>query len=147
MLTGGIADTERGRGPSGTAARTGTVQVSRDLGSDPRVLAWRAEELKRGYASSIALPLVAGPDTFGALSIYSRETSAFDEEEVALLNELAADLSFGIVTHRSNLERGRAEAKVERLANFDPLTELPNRSMSAIEPSSSPQSLWHTHLA
>jgi PAS domain S-box-containing protein/diguanylate cyclase (GGDEF)-like protein len=121
------ADTERGRGPTGTAARTGTVQVSRDLGSDPRVLAWRAEALKRGYASSIALPLVAGPDTFGVLSIYSKETSAFDNEEVALLKELAADLSFGIVTHRSNLERGRAEARVERLANFDLLTELPNR--------------------
>jgi len=121
------ADTERGRGPTGTAARTGAVQVSRDLGSDPRVLAWRAEVLKRGYASSIALPLVAGPDTFGVLTIYSRETNAFDDQEVALLKELAADLSFGILTHRSNLERRRAEARVERLANFDPLTELPNR--------------------
>jgi diguanylate cyclase len=121
------ADTERGRGPTGTAARTGTVQVSRDFASDPRVLAWRAEALRRGYASSIALPLLRDPDTFGVLSIYSREINAFDDEEVALLKELAADLSFGIVTHRSNLERRRAEAKVERLANFDPLTELPNR--------------------
>jgi diguanylate cyclase len=121
------ADTERGRGPTGTAARTGTVQVSRDLGSDPRVLAWRAEALKRGYASSIALPLAIGPDTVGVLSIYSKETNAFDDEEVALLKELAADLSFGILTHRSNLERHRAEARVERLANFDLLTGLPNR--------------------
>jgi PAS domain S-box-containing protein/diguanylate cyclase (GGDEF)-like protein len=121
------ADTERGRGPTGTAARTGTVQVSRDLRSDPRVLAWRAEALRRGYASSIALPLVAGADTFGVLSIYSNGTNAFDNEEVALLKELAADLSFGILTHRSNQERRRAEARVERLANFDLLTELPNR--------------------
>jgi len=121
------ADTERGRGPTGTSARTGTVQVSRDIASDPRVLAWRAEALRRGYASSIALPLVAGPDTFGVLTIYSKETNVFDEEEVALLRELSADLSFGIVTHRSNEERRRAEARVERLANFDALTELPNR--------------------
>ena len=69
----------------------------------------------------------AGPDTFGVLSIYSSEKNAFDEEEVVLLKELAADLSFGILTHRSNLQRRRAEARVERLANFDPLTELPNR--------------------
>ena len=121
------ADTERGRGPTGTAARTGTVQFSRDFGSDPRVLAWRAAALRRGYASAIALPLVAGLDTFGVLTIYSKETDAFDDEEVELLKELAADLSFGILTHRSNLERRRVEARVERLANFDLLTELPNR--------------------
>jgi PAS domain S-box-containing protein/diguanylate cyclase (GGDEF)-like protein len=121
------ADTERGRGPTGTAVRTGTVQVCRDIGLDPRVLAWRPEALRRGYASSIALPLAAGPDTFGVLSIYSKYTHVFDEDEIALLLELAADLSFGILTHRSNLERRRAEARVERLANFDPLTELPNR--------------------
>ncbi len=122
------ADTVRGRGPAGTAARTGTVQVSRDLGSDPRVLVWRAEALKHGYASSIALPLVAGLDTFGVLSIYSSATDAFDAEEVALLKELAADLAFGVNTHRSNLERQRAEASVERLSNFDLLTALPNRT-------------------
>jgi PAS domain S-box-containing protein/diguanylate cyclase (GGDEF)-like protein len=121
------ADTERGRGPTGSAARTGAVQVCREIGADPRMLAWRADALRRGYASAIALPLAAGLDTFGVLSIYSGETNAFDEEEVALLKELAADLSFGILTHRSNLQRRQAEARVERLANFDPLTELPNR--------------------
>src|SRR3984957_13212652 len=122
------ADTERGRGPTGTAARTGTVQISREIGLDPRLLAWRAEALRRGYASSIALPLATTSDTFGVLNVYSKDTNAFDDQEVVLLKELAADLSFGIITHRSNLERRRVEARVERLANFDLLTELPNRT-------------------
>jgi len=121
------ADTERGRGPTGTAARTGTVQVSRDIASDPRMLTWRTDALKRGYASSIGLPLVGETGVLGVLSIYSKETDAFDEQEVTLLQELAADLAFGIVTHRSNLERHYALARAERLANFDALTELPNR--------------------
>jgi len=121
------ADTERGRGPTGTAARTGTIQVCRDINSDPRMLAWRAEALRRGYASSIALPLIGSTETFGVLTVYSKETDAFDDDEVALLRELAADLSFGILTHRSNLQRRQAEARAEHLANFDSLTELPNR--------------------
>ncbi len=121
------ADTERGRGPTGSAARTGAVQVCRDISVDPRMLAWRDEALRRGYASSIALPLTEGAGTIGVLTIYSKEVNAFDDEEVALVQELAADLSFGILTHRSNLQRRQAEARAEHLANFDPLTELPNR--------------------
>jgi diguanylate cyclase (GGDEF)-like protein/PAS domain S-box-containing protein len=121
------ADVERGHGPTGAAARTGTVQICRDIASDPRMRTWRADALKCGYASAISLPLSDGERTFGVLSIYSRDTDAFDEEEVALLQELSANLSFGTVTHRSNLERRRAEARAEHLANYDALTALPNR--------------------
>ena len=121
------ANSERGRGPTGTAARTGKIQVSMNIGSDPRMAVWRDDALKRGYASSIALPLVHETVTIGVLSIYARETDAFQHDEVKLLEELAADLAFGIVTHRSHVERHRAEARAERLANYDSLTELPNR--------------------
>ncbi len=121
------ADSERGRGPTGSAARTGAVQVCRDIASDPRKAAWRTDALKNGYASSIALPLVRENRTLGVLTIYSKEVNAFDDEEVDLLRQLAADLAFGISAHRSDLERHRAVAKAERLAHFDAVTELPNR--------------------
>ena len=121
------ADTKRGRGPTGTAARSGSVQVCRDIASDPRMVEWRADALQRGYASAVALPLIGDCGTFAVMSIYSTETDAFDDEEVALLQKLAANLAVGIVTQRSNLERDRAVARAERLANFDALTELPNR--------------------
>ncbi len=71
--------------------------------------------------------MIGSTETFGVLTVYSKETDAFDDDEVALLRELAADLSFGILTHRSNLQRRQAEARAEHLANFDSLTELPNR--------------------
>ena len=126
------ANTERGRGPTGTAARTKRVQISNNIATDARMLPWRADALKRGYASSIALPLVGEAGALGVLSIYAAEADAFDADEVGLLQELAEDLAFGIVTHRSNVERQRAEARAERLAKFDALTELPNRTQLII---------------
>jgi signal transduction histidine kinase/putative methionine-R-sulfoxide reductase with GAF domain len=103
------ADTDRGRGPTGTAIRTGKPSVARDILTDPTYAPWRAEAARRGYASAIALPLAAGVKVLGALNIYAEEPDAFDAEEVRLLTELADDLAFGIASLRTRMEHGRAE--------------------------------------
>ena len=90
------ADTERGHGPVGTAIRTGEPAVFRDLTRDPDFAPWRAEALRRGYASVIGLPLLSGPEVLGALAIYAADPDAFDEDELQLLRELADDLSYGM---------------------------------------------------
>jgi PAS domain S-box-containing protein len=108
------ADTERGRGPTGTAIRTGQTVYIQDFATDPRVTAWRDEALKRGFHSSVALPLKdEKAKTFGALMMYSAEPNAFTPKEVALLEELAGDLAFGInVLHIRN-ERKQMEEKLK----------------------------------
>jgi transcriptional regulator with GAF, ATPase, and Fis domain len=103
------ADTDRGRGPVGTAIRTGMLALVTDMGTDPDFAPWRQEARQRGYASAVALPLVADSHTFGALAIYSSEPNAFDPEEVNLLTELANDLAYGIVALRTRADRERAE--------------------------------------
>lgn len=102
-------DTERGRGPTGTAIRTGKPSVVKDIRNDPRFSVWRAEALKRGYASSIALPLTGDEKTFGALNICASEPDAFDKEEVELLGQLAGDLSYGIAALRMREKHRQAE--------------------------------------
>jgi sigma-B regulation protein RsbU (phosphoserine phosphatase) len=72
---------------------------------------WRADALRRGYASGVCIPLAAGGKPFGALAIYSSEIEAFEDEEVGLLNELAGDLGYGIVSLRTQAERERAKAE------------------------------------
>lgn len=112
------SDTERGSGPTGTAIRTGTPQVNANFAADPRALPWREDALRRGYASSVALPLRDQRGTFGALSIYAAEPDAFSAEEMKLLVELADDLSFGVRALRAGRERDAALRAKEQYLKF-----------------------------
>jgi PAS domain S-box-containing protein len=102
------ADKERGRGPVGAAIRTGKLAISQDTRVDPGVAFMRAEALKRGYASILALPLQEA-HTFGVLTIYAADPNAFDHEEINLLLGLANDLAYGIMALRGRAEQRRAE--------------------------------------
>ena len=103
------ADTERGLGPAGTAIRTGQPCLIRNNLTDPNFTPWRAEALKRGYASCIGLPLVANNESFGVLMVYAAAPDAFDAAEVDLLIELADNLAYGITALRTRAERQRTE--------------------------------------
>jgi sigma-B regulation protein RsbU (phosphoserine phosphatase) len=119
------ADTERGRGPTGTCIRTGATRVAKNFASDPSLSPWREEALKRGFQSSIGIPLVVDSKLYGALTIYSADADAFNGEEVDLLTELTGDLGFGITALHGQAERARAEEEIRRL-NAD----LENRVIS-----------------
>jgi PAS domain S-box-containing protein len=108
------ADTERGRGPTGTAIRTAKTVDCKNMLTDPAMAPWRENAVQRGYASSIALPLCdAGGGAWGALSIYATEPGAFDAEEVKLLEELAGDLAYGAQALHLRIERDRAQATAQ----------------------------------
>lgn len=102
-------ESERGKGPTGTAIRSGQVSIVRDTSNDASYEPWQSEATKRGYASSIALPLTSKGRSFGALNIYAAEAGSFDEDEVELLMRLAEDLAFGIETLRLRAEHSAVE--------------------------------------
>jgi PAS domain S-box-containing protein len=111
------ANNDRGRGPTGTAIRTGQTSVVQNIRYDPKWELWREEALRQGFAASISLPLSDGERPFGALVIFSSEYGAFDKEEVKLLEELTSDLSYGITMLRMNAERKKVEKERMLLAS------------------------------
>jgi PAS domain S-box-containing protein/putative nucleotidyltransferase with HDIG domain len=102
------ADAARGRGPTGTAVRTGEVQVNQNVATNPALAPWRVEMLRYDLKSSIALPLKNRLEVFGTVTFYSGEPDAFGPEEVALLKQLAADLAYGICALRDHAGRESA---------------------------------------
>ena len=104
-------DNELGRGPTGTAIRTGQLSIAQDILHDPRFQPWREAALHHGYAASIALPLIVNNKTFGALNIYSVHAHAFDADETRLLTELAGDLAYGIEALRTQTALQDSEMK------------------------------------
>ncbi len=107
-------DSETGRGPTGTAIRTGNPAVMRNIHTDPAYAPWRAKAEGQGYKSSAALPLrQQGGDVFGVLNIYAPEEDSFDPAEIDLLNELAGIVAYGIASLRSEQERREAESALK----------------------------------
>ncbi|MGA9031673.1 MAG: EAL domain-containing protein [Sulfuricaulis sp.] len=122
------ADTEHGRGPNGTAIRTGQPCIVRNIQTDPVFAPWREEARKRGYGSAMAFPLHVNAKVVGALCIYAEEPDAFDQDEVALLSEMANDLAYGIAALSTRAEREQAHDTIRRMAYHDSLTDLPNHA-------------------
>ena len=109
------ADNERGRGPTGRCIRTRWPVTARDIAFTSDMAPWREAALAHGYASSLAIPLLIGEETFGALNIYAPERDAFDTEELRLLTELAGDLAFGISVLRTRAAQIKAEDELRTL--------------------------------
>lgn len=108
-------DNEYGQGPTGRAIRTGKPQVNRDVLANPKYKPWREEAKKRGYNSSIALPLKIEKEVIGALNIYSAERDSFNDLEVQLLSELAVDFSRGISLIRVRRKLVKSERRFREL--------------------------------
>ncbi|MFW9998049.1 MAG: response regulator [Candidatus Odinarchaeota archaeon] len=108
-------DSEYGKGPTGTAIKTGKPSIMRNIHGNSEYRPWREQALKRGYASSIALPLKHGTEVIGTLNVYSGTKDAFGHEEVKFLEEVARDISFGIKSLRLAEALKRQQDHLEKL--------------------------------
>lgn len=107
-------DHATGQGPAGRAIRSGQPEQSGDITGSAN-FHWREAALLRGYRGAICLPLRDGPRSFGVLCLYAGEVQQFAADEVKLLQELADNLAFGIVSLRARLARNRARKEIVQL--------------------------------
>ncbi len=107
--------------PGLIALRQGHPRVIDDIANAAEFGPWRSDAIARGYASCMALPLVADPQTYGpdglsgVLGVYANEMHAFDEEEIHLLTDLSHDLVYAIMAMCIRAEHRRTEAFLQNI--------------------------------
>jgi two-component system sensor histidine kinase/response regulator len=104
-------DTSR-QGTVGRAIRSGEPVIINDIANAPDYAPCKEMMILKGYRSMVALPLSSGRETYGAISVYSTERNAFDDEELHLLRGLAGELGLGLATYRSHVALERSEANL-----------------------------------
>jgi PAS domain S-box-containing protein len=102
-----------GNGPTGIAFREGKVSVCNNIATDPKMELWREEALKRGYLSSIALPITVRKKVIGTFNLYAGEVDFFAlDEEVELLENITANIAFSLEKILDDEDRLKAEQKI-----------------------------------
>ncbi len=91
-----VSDDPHGLGPVGMAVRKNVHVLSNNVATDPLTDFWRDRALLWGFKSMGAFPLVIRGRTVGVIAIYAAEPGFFDAENVALLDQMAADVSFAL---------------------------------------------------
>ncbi len=89
-----------GLGPTGTALRTGEVQVIQDLANDAWQAPWRERAAQFKLGSSLAIPLAYG-ERRAVLNVYDHDFFAFDDVTVQGLVALAREAEFAVTYVRS----------------------------------------------
>jgi diguanylate cyclase (GGDEF)-like protein len=108
--------------PAAQAMRQKIAVICNDIQTDANMTDTREDATRCGLRSLVALPLLVDGDVIGVIVLYAKDADFFNQEEMVLLEQLAADLSFAL-EHQEN------QKKLRHLAYYDGVTDLPNRAL------------------
>jgi diguanylate cyclase (GGDEF)-like protein len=124
-----------GKGLTGTAAREQRNVVCNDFLNSPQTQPWREAALASGIRSTAVFLLKQQGEMTGALKVYSDQLNFFNDALIALMEEMAANISFALDNYAREEQRLRAEEALQRhveslryLSTHDSMTGLYNRA-------------------
>lgn len=107
-----LDDGKRRHGPTASALRDGKHVIVNDIEHDPSMAPWREKAMQLGFRASAAFPLVVAGNVRGTLNLYAGESGFFDNQELKLLDEMAADIAFSLEFNEQEEQRKQAETKL-----------------------------------
>ncbi len=109
-------DGPNSQGPAARCLRSGELVIVEDIACDPSFAPWLDDALASGFRGVACLPLREARRTFGLLYLYAPDIVHFGSDEIALLQELANDLAFGIGHLRVRAQQSQLQAAVLKMA-------------------------------
>lgn len=92
--------------PAAKVLQQGSVQILTDSSQLLQALPCRQSVQQQHFSSAIILPLLGADDrAFGVLCIFANQQTDFTADEISLLEELAADLAFGVKALKVHSQR------------------------------------------
>ena len=76
---------------------------------EPEMVEWHSFLAQAGISAALAVPIRASGSAVGALIVYASEDGTFGPPEISLLEEVAADIAFGLET--LDLQKRRRETE------------------------------------
>jgi signal transduction histidine kinase len=143
-------DRPEGREPVGTAIREGRPRICNALPADPTMQPSREAVPCSDGGSLAAFPIRQEGHICGALAVYAREQGFFGQQEQALIEEAAGDVSFGIDTLLTDQKRRRAEQDLAQArdalarANTGLEQKVRERTAQLVEANANLQTFAHT---
>ncbi|MBI5633598.1 MAG: GAF domain-containing protein [Nitrospirae bacterium] len=126
-------DSPAGRGPTGASVRLNAPQVIADTATDPFFALWNDAALKRGYRSTLSVPLIcARTAVIGVLNFFSDKPGYFTEDKVELCQVYANQSAIAIenLTLLADLD-SKVKKRTRELEDAILLAESANRAKSA----------------
>ncbi|MGC9517810.1 MAG: PAS domain S-box protein [Methanomicrobiales archaeon] len=109
-----ISETSHENYPVVSNIKNSQTVICQDISKESFNEEWVIHALENGYKSLISIPLILENAVIGSLNICSSQTNKFDSEEVALLNELAGDIVYGINSIRTKLAKDEMKNNLKK---------------------------------
>lgn len=110
-----IKNLPEGNGPSGKTIREGKIYYCNDIAKDPAMEIWRDEALKRGFKSSLTMPIRVDNYTVAQIAIYANRPDFFTDEELSLMSRINENINFAMTNFSLAEKHHLANAQIETL--------------------------------